>query len=125
MPASATTALAGTATNGMITVPFTARITIGANRLIPSSDPALPSAHPICKQRIVSPILLDDVRPSDGGTLLVRVDPAPWFANVDFTGLAPGALPDDLSTPQSQNLFAGLRATGATYTFTFEPRSSP
>jgi hypothetical protein len=118
--------LAGTATRGPATIPFTARITIGNNRLIPSSDPALPSLHPICKQRIVSPILVDGLAPSDGGTLVLHIDPARWFANVDFTGVEPGAaLPDDLSTPQSQALFAGLRSAGTTYTFTFEPRNPP
>jgi len=118
--------LAGTASRAAAAIPFTARITIGANRLIPPSDPAQPSMHPICKQRIVSPILLDDLRPSDGGTLRLRIDPAPWFANVDFTSVAPGAaLPDDLTTPASQNLFSGLRSAGGTYTFTFEERTPP
>jgi hypothetical protein len=118
--------LAGTATSGPTTIPFTARITIGGNRLIPSGDPAQPSMHPICKQRIISPIILHDIRPSDGGTLLVRIDPTPWFTNVDFTGLPPGyAFPDDLTTPQGQNLFSGLRSAGETYTFTFDERRSP
>ena len=118
--------LAGTASRAAAAIPFTARITIGANRLIPPSDPAQPSMHPICKQRIVSPILLDDLRPSDGGTLRLRIDPAPWFANVDFTSVAPGAaLPDDLTTPASQNLFSGLRSAGGTYTFTFVERTPP
>ncbi|MDB4959085.1 MAG: hypothetical protein JWO36_6654 [Myxococcales bacterium] len=118
--------LAGTATNATQTIPFTASITIGGNRLIPPSDPAQPSAHPICKQRIVSPIRLD-LRPRDGGTLLVRVDPALWFADVDFAGLTqvsttPPAFvfPDDNSTPASQNLFTGLRAASGTYSFSFE-----
>jgi hypothetical protein len=118
--------LAGTASRGAAEIPFTARITIGANRLIPSSDPAQPSMHPICKQRIVSPIVLGDLRLGDGGTLMLRIDPAPWFANVDFAGVAPGAaLPDDLTTPASQNLFSGLRSAGGTYTFTFDERTPP
>jgi hypothetical protein len=118
--------LAGTAINGPTQISFTARITIGNNRLIPSSDPAQPSLHPICKQRIISPILLDDLHPSDGGTLLLRIDPQQWFTNVDFTGLPAGyAFPDDLSTPESQNLFSGLRASGGTYTFAFAERISP
>jgi hypothetical protein len=116
--------IAGTAVRDPDTIPFTARITIGANRLIPSSDPAQPSLHPICKQRIVSPIILAGVQPRDGGTLMLRIDPAAWFANVEFSGVAPGsALPDDLSTPASQNLFSGLRSAGTTYAFTFDERT--
>jgi hypothetical protein len=118
--------LAGTATSSTQTLPFTTSITIGGNRLIPPSDPAQPSAHPICKQRIVSPIRID-LSPRDGGTLLVRVDPAPWFADVDFTALtqvstSPPAyvFPDDNSTSASQNLFTGLRAASGTYSFSFQ-----
>ena len=43
------------------------------NRGIPSSDQAQPSQHPICKQRIVSPIPID-LRPRDAATLLVAID---------------------------------------------------
>lgn len=116
--------IAGTASRDAATIPFTARITIGSNRLIPSSDQTQPSLHPICKQRIVSPILLGDLQPREAGTLMLRIDPASWFATVDFTGVAPGAaLPDDLSTPASQNLFSGLRSAGGTYAFTFDERT--
>lgn len=115
--------LAGTATRDGDALPFSAAITIGANRLVPSGDPARPSARPICKQRIVSPILVA-LAPSERGTLRLRIDPATWFADVDFTGAAPGALPDDLSTPQSQNLFTGLRSAGTNFQIAFEPRSS-
>src|SRR6266436_2392988 len=49
--------LAGTATNSAQSMPFSARVTISSgNRGIPPSSPAQPSQHPICKQRIVSPI---------------------------------------------------------------------
>lgn len=119
--------VAGVATEGSAARPFTARVTIGANRLIASSDPAHPSAHPICKQRIVSPIAIA-LAPRDGGQLLVRVDPAAWFANVDFTALtavttSPPAfeIPDDNATDAGQNLFSGLRSTGSdNYQFSFE-----
>jgi hypothetical protein len=118
--------IAGTATKASVTMPFTASVTIGGNRFIPSSDPSMPSLHPICKQRIVTPIPID-LRPRDGGTLLVRVDPATWFGNVDFTTLTQVSLtppafafPDDNSTDASQNLFTGLRAATGTYTFSFE-----
>jgi hypothetical protein len=119
--------IAGVASSATITKPFTATVTIGANRAIPSSDPAHPSAHPICKQRIVSPIAID-LAPRDGGRLLIRVDPAAWFANVDFSTVpsvstTPPAfeIPDDNATDAGQNLFSGLRSAGsANYRFTFE-----
>lgn len=113
--------IAGTASKGVAIVPFTTAVTISsANRGIPPSDPAQPSQHPICKQRIVSPIPID-LRPRDGGTLIVRVDAAPWFANVDF-GAVPdgGALPDNNSNAASQNLFTGLRAAPATFQLSFQ-----
>jgi hypothetical protein len=112
----------GAAVNGAMTIGFTATITIGSNRLVASSDPSMPSAHPICKQRIVSPIPVD-IKPQPGGQLLIRIDPDLWFADVDFSQLpevSPGkfAFPDDLSIPASQNLFTNLRA-GADYELTF------
>ena len=107
---------------GATQIPFTGKVTIGSNRLIASSDPSMPSAHPICKQRIVSPIAID-IKPQPGGQLLIRIDPELWFADVDFSQLpevSPGefAFPDDLSIPASQNLFTNLRA-GADYEFSF------
>lgn len=114
--------IAGTAVGDAMTLPFTAQVTIGSNRLIASSDPSMPSAHPICKQRIVSPIPVD-IKPQPGGQMLIRIDPELWFADVDFSQLpevSPGqfAFPDDLSIPASQNLFTNLRA-GADYEFSF------
>jgi hypothetical protein len=117
--------LAGTATNATTTVPFTGTITIGtANRGIPGSDPAQPSQHPICKQRIVSPIAID-LRPHDGGTLVLAIDTRTWFANVDFTALVPdGAggfvFPDTNTNAASQSLFNGLRAASSTFHLSFE-----
>lgn len=117
--------LAGTATNATTTLPFTATITIGtANRGIPGSDPSQPSQHPICKQRIVSPIPID-LRPHDGGTLVVAIDPRTWFANVDFTALVPDGgggfvFPDTNTNAASQNLFTGLRAASSTFQLSFE-----
>ena len=79
--------LAGTATRAAQIVPFTATVTISsANRGIPQSDPAQPSQHPICKQRIVSPIPID-LHPHEGGTLAITVDVHPWLSNVDFSAL--------------------------------------
>jgi len=113
--------LAGTATRGAQVVPFTATITINtANRGIPPSDPAQPSQHPICKQRIVSPIAID-LRPRDGSTLVIGVATAQWFSNVDFTALpADGVFPDSNANPASQNLFTGLRAATATFQLSFQ-----
>lgn len=112
--------LAGTATRAAQVLPFTAQITINSgNRGIPS-PPVLPSLHPICKQRIVSPIRID-LRPRDRGTLAITVDPSEWFANVDFTMLPPGgAFPDDNANPASQNLFTAIRAATATFQFSFQ-----
>jgi hypothetical protein len=110
----------GVATRGADAQPFTAQVTIGtANRGIPPSDPAQPSQHPICKQRIVTPIATD-LRPREGGTLVLTVDARAWFANVDFTAVVDGALPDDNTNTASTALFSGLRAASATYQLTFE-----
>jgi len=117
--------LAGVASNPTATLPFTATITIGtANRGIQASDPSQPSQHPICKQRIVSPIPID-LRPHDGGTLVLAIDPRTWFANVDFTALVPdGAggfvFPDTNTNVAGQSLFTGLRAASSTFQLTFE-----
>ena len=81
--------VAGVATKQGMTFPFQGSITIGQNRLIPSSNPAEPGANPICKQRIVSPIPLE-IRPSVGGALLLQIDPQPWLGGVDFSTLLPG-----------------------------------
>jgi hypothetical protein len=113
--------IAGMATRAAQVVPFTATVTIStSNRGIPSSDPALPSAHPICKQRIVSPIPID-LQPQDGGTLVIRIDPSAWFSSVDFDALpADGVFPDRNSNPASQNLFTGLRAAAAAFQLSFQ-----
>jgi hypothetical protein len=117
--------LAGTASNATMTLPFTATVTIGAaNRGIPGSDPSQPSQHPICKQRIVSPIAID-LRPHDSGTLVLAIDTRTWFANVDFTALvADGSggfvFPDTNTNAASQSLFTGLRAASSTFQLSFE-----
>jgi hypothetical protein len=111
--------IAGTATKGAQVLPFSATIQINiANRGIPSA-PALPSQHPICKQRIVSPIFID-LRPHDGGTLVIIVDPTRWFDTVDFTQLPPdGVIPDDNSSSASADLFDAIRAATSTFQFSF------
>lgn len=88
--------LAGTAERDGASYPFQGQLTIGQNRATPVADPSMPSASPICKQRIVSPILDDqpaegagiDITPRDGGSLLLRVQPSSWFADVSFSQLA-------------------------------------
>lgn len=113
--------IAGTASKGATIRPFSAEITISStNRGIPAPSPALPSQHPICKQRIVSPIPIE-LRPSAGGTLAITIDASGWFANVDFDQLpADGVFPDDNSIPPSQNLFTAVRAAAATFQLSFQ-----
>lgn len=110
----------GTATKGAQVLAFSATIQINSkNRGIPGTT-GFPSLHPICKQRIVSPIRID-VRPHDGGTLAITVDPSGWFANVDFAELPPdGVFPDDRTNHASDNLFNAVRAATATFDFSFQ-----
>jgi hypothetical protein len=124
--------LAGTAVGFGGTFPFTASITIAENRLLQAESPATPSQHPICKEHIVSPILLDggvtrDITPQNGGSLLLRIDPARWFTNVDFSGLAQTSTSPPLYTfadatdvdQPSINLYENLHAsrTAGVYDF--------
>lgn len=111
-------ALRGEATRESERYPFSAQLTIGQNRAIPPPDPALPGANPICKQRIVSPVPVELTLDSGTG-LVLRVDAAHFFANVDFSTLAPS--PSDPTRYEfsdarhvnqaSDSLYAGLRAT--------------
>jgi hypothetical protein len=114
-------AVSGTATSPSGDVyPFEGKLTISENRIEPVQDPALPGAKPICKQRVVSPIVLDyAVR--QGGRLVLRVDPRGFFANVDFSALPKPAgagayeFADRPGDQASNSLFAGLRAANGTY----------
>jgi len=112
--------LAGTATKGAQVLPFSSTITINSrNRGIPGST-AFPGQNPICKQRIVSPIRID-LRPHDGGTLAITVDPSGWFANVDFALVPPdGVFPDDRSNDASDHLLNAVGAATATFEFSFQ-----
>jgi len=76
----------GTADRAGQSFPFEGKITIGANRLVPSSDASQPGAHPICKERIVSPIPVA-LTPRSSGALRLRVDPRIFLENVDFAAL--------------------------------------
>jgi len=101
--------------------PFEGSVTISTNRAKAPPDPALPGSEPACKLRIASPIPTDLLL-APGRRLRLRVDPAAFFANVDFTALPAGApgealrFADDDSDPASANLYGGLVRTQA-YTF--------
>ncbi len=120
--------VAGTATRGAESMRFEGTITIGRNRRIPADDPARPGAHPMCTQRIVTPIPTS-ITPTDGGALVVRVDPRQWFANVELGELAPMSaesdlrrIPDDSEGAPAYNLFEGLTsASPLTYRFEWRP----
>ena len=115
--------IAGTASKNGFDYPFTAALTIGQNRAVAPADSALPGAHPICKQRVVSPIPTD-ITPERGGSLVLRVDPRGWFANVDFSKLDDDGgtytFHDASDDQPSANLFLGLRASQGTYRFDWE-----
>ncbi len=74
----------GVATNGAVTYPFQATVTIQqANRGL-TSMPGLPGDNPICSRRIVT-VTPIRVTPKQGGDLYLTVDPRGWFSAVDFT----------------------------------------
>jgi hypothetical protein len=103
--------------------PFDAKLSIGDNRVVPPTDAALPGQHPICKQRIVSPIAVD-LRPGAGRDLLLRIDPRAMFGNVDFATLADSdgtfRFADRAGVDQaSDNLYAGMRRSSGVYSFSW------
>ena len=115
--------LEGSVDVGAATQAFKGRITIGQNRIPPSNDPSLPGANPICKQRIVSPIPAP-ITPSEGGSLLLRVDPRELFVNVDFAELHPFStdpplwgFQDEPADQPSINLYDALHSAGDAYSF--------
>jgi hypothetical protein len=116
----------GVATGAAGEFPFEGAITIGQNRVPPPSDPAQPGEKPICKQRVVTPIDVD-LEPEPGGSLLVTVDPAGWFGNVDFSALEQVQTDpplyrfrDDSDDQPSRNLYQGVRANAGVYSFSWE-----
>jgi hypothetical protein len=118
--------VAGTATKSGTSYPFQGTVSISTNRAIASTNPALPGANPICKQRIVTPILVD-LTPTDGGVLTLRVDPRGMFQTVDFAtlSLAPGSttllqIPDTQSGAGA-SLFKGLLSNFGVFQFTWSP----
>lgn len=117
--------VAGTATKGGSSWPFSAQVTIGQNRALSPSSLALPGANPICKQRIVTPIAID-LTPTEGGALTLRIDPRPMFDGVDFSLATPDAgtpphfvIPDEKGGISDQ-LFHGLRANAGVYDLHFQ-----
>lgn len=105
------------------TFPFEGTLSIGRNRVVAASDPALPGQHPLCKQRIVSPIPVE-LTGHAGASLLLRVDVRGMFANVDFATLAERdgtyVFTDETGADQgSDNLYAGLRRANGVYAFSW------
>jgi hypothetical protein len=119
--------LAGVADGGEQTFPFTANITIGSNRLVPSSNPAQPGRNPICKQRIVSAIPVA-ITLAQGGALVMRIDPRELLGRVDFSTLAPDpnapsafAFADAPNVNQASTTLYQLIGEGSSYSFVFMP----
>jgi hypothetical protein len=115
--------VAGNASRGGTQWPFTGQLTIGANRVIPPRNTALPGSNPLCAQRIVAPISFEH-RLAPGDHVQLLVDPRAWFASVDFSALeqvAPGqyAFSNDGSSSRQPDkaLFNGLRASFGPYRF--------
>jgi hypothetical protein len=117
--------IAGTAERAGVTVAFQGAVTIGSNRAADSGSTNLAGANPICKQRIVSPIPAE-IEPESSGSLLLRIDPAALFINVDFGTAATAnagtyTFPDDSSDQPSRNLYQNLHSS-APYRFEWVPR---
>jgi hypothetical protein len=115
--------VAGVATRGAETFPFEGQLTIGANRVIPPRNPALPGSNPLCRQRIVSPIAFDATL-AQGSVVSLLVDPRAWFVTVDFAELPKVSdLPlryrftdgNDSSAQPDKALFSALRSASGPY----------
>lgn len=118
----------GTATRSGASWPFVGRLTLGKNRALPPKSAALPSANPICEQRIVTPIPFSTAL--DGRALWLKVDPRAYFASVNFGTLqqvsdSPPAYAfrnDAATAEQADNaLFNGLRAASGPYKLELVP----
>ena len=117
--------VAGTATQAGTAIPFSATLTIGANRQTSSSGPA--GGDPICKKRIVSQIPAA-LTLEQQGALLLRVDPRAFFTNIDFAQLPADAATGGFSfsndpsapgyQPTGQSLFTNLHSIAA-YAFSW------
>jgi hypothetical protein len=76
--------VAGSATRQGATLPFSGTITIGANHA--NTSGTLAGGDPICKERIITPIP-GAVTIAPTGRLSLRIDPRPFFTNIDFSQL--------------------------------------
>ncbi len=119
--------VAGTATRGEVSMRFEGTVTIGRNRAPAQTDPARPGANPLCAARI-APLIRTAVTPTEGGRLVLRVDPRGWLANVELGELelvSPSSdlrrIPDDNSGQPSINLYGGLRSSTGVYRFEWMP----
>ncbi len=112
--------VAGTADKDGASYPFTGKLTIGTNRQPASTST---SSHPICKERIVTPIPVH-LALTPHGTLRLVLDPTKLFSNVNFSALkqySSGYAFDDESTTQpSRNLYSNMKAAGPVYNFAWE-----
>ena len=110
--------VAGVASRGGMTWPFGAAYTLGANRKQPPRDAALPGSHPICKERIVTPIPTE-LTLAEGGTLRLVVDPRAWFLSVEFAELNGTQFIDDSATAGQPDiaLYNALKAAKGPYRF--------
>jgi hypothetical protein len=127
--------LAGTAQKGITLWPFSATVTIGANRLPQVNDVSEPGANPICAERIVTPIIPvgGAVTPTNGGQLSVRIDVRHMLDGVDFVYLTDGVspppappyvIPDQIGTTVSDQLFSGLRSDANVYAISYAQGSN-
>ena len=121
----------GTATQNGKDYPFQGSISIGENKLQPVTDPSMPSAHPICKERIVTGIEAP-ITPKKGGSLLLRIDPKGFFANVNFSQLTKVSdspllyqFDDTLAGQPNKNLYLGLHSNSGVYDFQWVNSSTP
>jgi hypothetical protein len=119
--------VAGTATKGSSSIPFSGTLTISQNRAIAIGNAAEPGSNPICQQRIVQPIQFSTL-PTPGGILQLRIDPRPMFQALDFSTLplAPGSnnqyVIPDTSSGAGQTLFKGMLSVGSVYQFAWVPQ---
>jgi hypothetical protein len=114
--------VAGTATKGGATYPFQGTLHISDNWNLPVSNPALPGANPICKERIATPIQVD-FTPTNGGLLTLRIHPSGMFQTVDFAALGPAGsstlqIPDG-PVGEGLVLHKGLLSASGVYEFSW------
>lgn len=118
--------VAGTATGDAGTFPFEGRFTISGNRKQPPRNPALPGSNPLCAQRVVGPVAMNDAF-HQGGALSLVIDARQFFPSVDFSTLASdGGVylfsdAQDSSAQADLALFSALRSAGAPYRFEVTP----